>query len=348
MNDMTSILNLKREQFHVHIRKQRNEKQFKEQRKHYFLSLFLQQKQMQEISAKIRDIMESGEQLCGEMLIMIVEKIEDVLERESNLKLLDTIDAAIWMLKSVDAQIYEDELSDNYKMHRIIDKMIPLSQGYSIHPTHMNQQIIIYAAKFLKYWTLMDDKLIYNYYGEVAETVYFLLNKQEMIFIKRGVEIMLNLFECDDGRLLSKLHEVLICGQNLVKPICILLQNNLNSDIQTTLFKIVLQTFLMQDRNGMNQYLNYSNQENKQQFFDILIELVQESEENSRKLFRYQLHLIHLILEYSQNERELLYEYYKQKMNSSEFRIKMKDQWLFHEWNSIQNIVHQIQIHLEE
>ncbi|CAD8097823.1 unnamed protein product [Paramecium sonneborni] len=348
MNDLTCLLNFKREQFHIHIRKQRNEKQFKESRKHYISSLFCQQTQMQEISAKIREKMEKGEELSGNLLIMILERIEEVLERENNLKLLDTIDAAIWMIKSVDIQTYEDELSDNCIMQRIIDKMIQLSQGYSIHNEHMNQQIIIYAAKFLKYWTLMDDKLIYNYYGEVAETVYFLINKQEVIFIKRGVEIMLNLFECDDGRLLYKLHELLICGQSLVKPICILIQNHLNFDIQTTLWKIILQTFLMQNRNGMNQYLNYINEDNKSTFFDILIELVQESEENSRKLFRYQLHLIHLILEYSQYERELLYEYIKQKMNSSEFKIKIKDYWAFHEWNSIQNVVQQIQTHLEE
>ncbi|CAD8181547.1 unnamed protein product [Paramecium octaurelia] len=346
MNDLTSLLNLKREQFSVHIRKQRNENQFKESRKHYISSLFSQQTQMQEISAKIRDKIERGEQLSGELLIIIVDKIEEILERENNLKLLDTIDAAVWMLKSVDVQTYEDELSDNYKMQRIIDIMIPLSQGYSTHHEQMNQQIIIYAAKFLKYWTMMDDKSIYNYYGEVAETVYFLLNKQEIIYIKRGVEIMFNLFQCDDGKLLSKLHELLICGQSLVKPICILLQTQQNYDIQTTLWKIVLQTFLIQERNGMNQYLNYTNQDTT--FFDILIELVQESEENSRKLFRYQLHLIHLILDYSQTERELLYDHFKWKMNSSEFKIKMQQNWLFHEWSSIQKVANQIQSHLEE
>ncbi|CAD8085324.1 unnamed protein product [Paramecium primaurelia] len=346
MNDLTSLINFKREQFHVHIRKQRNENQFKQSRKHYISSLFSQQTQMQQISAKIRDKIERGEQLNGELLIIIVEKIEEILEIENNLKLLDTIDAAVWMLKSVDVQTYEDELSDNYKMLKIIDMIIPLSQGYSIHHEHMNQQIIIYAAKFLKYWTMMDDKQIYNYYGEVAETVYFLLNKQELIFIKRGIEIMFNLFQCDDGKLLFKLHELLICGQNLVKPICNLLQTQQNFDIQTTIWEIVLQTFLMQDRNGMNQYLNYTNQEIS--FFDILIELVQKSENNSRKLFRYQLHLIHLILDYLQNERELLYEDFKWKLNSSEIKIKLQHNWVFHQWNSIQNIANQIQIHLEE
>lgn len=38
--------------------------------------------------------------------------------------LIQTIDAAVWMIKSVEELTYEDELSDNLKMLKIVEKMI--------------------------------------------------------------------------------------------------------------------------------------------------------------------------------------------------------------------------------
>ena len=87
---------------------------------------------MQEISNTIRDKFEKDENLQGELLQIMVEKIFEALQKKNNLNLLDvyiinyfeTIDAAIWMLKSVDEQTYEDEISDNLMMMKIVDKMI--------------------------------------------------------------------------------------------------------------------------------------------------------------------------------------------------------------------------------
>ncbi|CAD8136975.1 unnamed protein product [Paramecium octaurelia] len=350
MLDYAGIISLKREQFHVNIRKQRNEKQFKESRKNYIQFLFSQQTQMQEMSNSLREKLEKGENLQGEVLQMMVDKIFDVLQKDNNLNLLDTIDAAVWMLKSVDEQTYEDELSDNLRMLKIVEKMIFYSQGYEIDNEPLNSQIIIYAAKFLKYWTQMEDKSINLKFGEMAETVYFLLSKQEQMFIKRGADILYNMALIDNGSILIKLHELLIFGQKLVKPICTILNTSHNTKILGTLWRVVLQTFLDQDKNGQQQYINFNIIENQQQisFFNLLINQVLESEQQNRKLFKNQMHLVQHILDYYQSDNEQIYEEFKQLLITSQFSVKLKNLWLFHKWNSIATIAHEIQTHLEE
>ncbi|CAD8144174.1 unnamed protein product [Paramecium pentaurelia] len=327
MIDYAGIISMKREQFHVNIRKQRNEKQFKESRKKYIQSLFFQQTEMQEMSNTIRDKLEKGENLQGEVLQMMVDTILDVLQKNNNMNLLDTIDAAVWMLKSIEEQTYEDELSDNLKMLRIVDKMILYSQGYEIDNEPLNSQIIIYAAKFLKYWTQMEDKSLYLKFGEIAETIYFLLNKQEQMFIKRGADILYNMALIENGKILNQIHELTIFGQKLVKPICTILKTNHNIKILSTLWRVVLQTFLDQDRNGQLQYVNFNIQENQENisFFNLLINQVIESEQQNLKLFKNQMHLIQQILDYYQSENEQIYEEFKQLLITSQFSIKLKD-----------------------
>ncbi|CAD8056185.1 unnamed protein product [Paramecium sonneborni] len=296
MLDYTGIISMKREQFHVNIRKQRNEKQFKESRKNYIQSLFSQQTEMQEMSNQIRDKFEKNEKLKGEYLQIMLDKIFEALHKNNNLNILDTIDAAIWMLKSVEDQTYEDELSDNLKMLRIVDKIILYSQGYEIDNEPFNSQIIVYAAKFLKYWTQMEDQSLHQKFGEIAETVYFLLNKQEQMFIKRGADILYNIALIDNGKLLSKLHELIIFGQKLVKPICTVLKTTQNTQILSTLWRVVLQTFLDQDKSGQLLYINFiikDNQENIR-FFNLLVNQVQESEQQNLKLFKNQMHLVQI------------------------------------------------------
>ncbi|CAK88332.1 unnamed protein product (macronuclear) [Paramecium tetraurelia] len=343
MLDYAGIISLKREQFHVNIRKQRNEKQFKESRKNYIQFLFSQQTQMQEMSNSLREKLEKGENLQGEVLQMMVDKIFDVLQKDNNLNLLDTIDAAVWMLKSVDEQTYEDELSDNLRMLKIVEKMILYSQGYEIDNEPLNSQIIIYAAKFLKYWTQMEDKSLNLKFGEMAETVYFLLSKQEQMFIKRGADILYNMALIDNGQILIKLHELLIFGQKLVNQFAL-------SQIQVIIQRIVLQTFLDQDKNGQQLYINFNMIENQQQisFFNLLINQVLESEQQNRKLFKNQMHLVQHILDYYQSDNEQIYEEFKQLLITSQFSVKLKNLWLFHKWNSIATIAHEIQTHLEE
>ncbi|CAD8141437.1 unnamed protein product [Paramecium pentaurelia] len=327
MLDYAGIISLKREQFHVNIRKQRNEKQFKESRKNYIQFLFSQQTQMQEMSNSIREKLEKGENLQGEMLQMMVDKIFEVLQKDNNLNLLDTIDAAVWMLKSVEEQTYEDELSDNLRMLKIVEKMILYSQGYEIDNEPLNSQIIIYAAKFLKYWTQMEDKSLHLKFGEIAETVYFLLSKQEQMFIKRGADILYNMALIDNGQILIKLHELVIFGQKLVKPICTILNTIHNTKILGTLWRVVLQTFLDQDKNGQQQYINYNIFENQQKisFFNLLINQVLESEQQNRKLFKNQMHLVQHILDYYQSNDEQIYEEFKQLLITSQFSVKLKD-----------------------
>ncbi|CAD8047782.1 unnamed protein product [Paramecium primaurelia] len=327
MLDYAGIISLKREQFHVNIRKQRNEKQFKESRKNYIQFLFSQQTQMQEMSNSIREKLEKGENLQGEMLQMMVDKIFEVLQKDNNLNLLDTIDAAVWMLKSVEEQTYEDELSDNLRMLKIVEKMILYSQGYEIDNEPLNSQIIIYAAKFLKYWTQMEDKSLHLKFGEIAETVYFLLSKQEQMFIKRGADILYNMALIDNGQILIKLHELVIFGQKLVKPICTILNTIHNTKILSTLWRVVLQTFLDQDKNGQQQYINYNIFENQQKisFFNLLINQVLESEQQNRKLFKNQMHLVQHILDYYQSNDEQIYEEFKQLLITSQFSVKLKD-----------------------
>ncbi|CAD8144289.1 unnamed protein product [Paramecium octaurelia] len=350
MLDYAGIISLKREQFHVNIRKQRNEKQFKESRKNYIQSLFSQQAEMQEMSNTIRDKLEKGENLQGEVLQMMVDTIFEVLHKNNNLNLLDTIDAAVWMMKSVEEQTYEDELSDNLKMLRIVDKMILYSQGYDIENQPHNSQIIIYAAKFLKYWTQMEDKSLHLKFGEIAETVYFLLNKQEQMFVKRGADILYNLALIDNGNILNQLHELTIFGQKLVKPICTILKTSHNIKILGTLWRVVLQTFLDQDRSGQLQYVHFNIYENQEHinFFNLLVNQVIDSEQQNRKLFKNQLHLIQQILDYYQSDDEQIYEEFKELLITSQFSIKLKDIWLFHKWNSIATTAHEILIHLDE
>ncbi|CAD8059170.1 unnamed protein product [Paramecium sonneborni] len=350
MLDYAGIISLKREQFHVNIRKQRNEKQFKESRKHYIQSLFSQQTEMQEMSNQIRDKFEKNQKLQGDFLQIMVDRIFEALHKNNNMNQLDTIDAAVWMLKSTEEQTYEDELSDNIRMLRIVEKMILYSQGYEINNEPLNSQIIIYAAKFLKYWTQFEDQSIYHKFGEIAETVYFLLNKQEQVFIKRGADILHNMALIDNSKLLSKLHDLIIFGQKLVKPICTILKTSQNAKILATLWRVVLQTFLDQDKNGQLLYINFIINENQEniRFLNLLVNSALESEQQNRKLFKNQLHLIQHILDYYQTEDEQIYEEFKQLLITSSFSLKLKDFWLFHSWNSIANTAHEIQTHLDE
>lgn len=57
----------------------------------------------------------------------------------------------------------------------------------------------IFKKKFLKYWTLHEDKLLYKYFGLLAETIYFLLIKEEEIFVKRGVDLLMNVAYAFEG-----------------------------------------------------------------------------------------------------------------------------------------------------
>ena len=58
----------------------------------------------------------------------------------------------------------------------------------------------------------MEDKSLQFKFGEIAETIYFLLSKYEQMFIRRGADILYNMALVDNGKILIKLHELLIFG----------------------------------------------------------------------------------------------------------------------------------------
>lgn len=73
-------------------------------------------------------------------------------------------------------------------------------------------KLVLNNYQFLKYWNLIEDKSLHQKFGEIAETVYFLLNKQEEMFIKRGADILYNIALIDNSKILNYIHELKIFG----------------------------------------------------------------------------------------------------------------------------------------
>lgn len=106
------------------------------------------------------------------------------------------------LLKCANYDDVETALAENYFFQEIVFKINKLTQGYD-QGGETGQLITIYGSKFLRRMLSVDLELnLKTFLADILETVYFLLLKQEMVYVQRGLEILKCLVDKYDAGLI--------------------------------------------------------------------------------------------------------------------------------------------------